>query len=90
MPLHSLTNFEIKKYYHKKPKFNGIYTRNDLFKIKDGVYVINLDEYESIGTRCIPLYVNDNRIYFDSLEMNIFQKRILKIIRNKNIPTFFW
>ena len=86
---HSLTNFEIKKYYHKKPKFNGIYTRNGLFKTKYEAYVINLDEYESIGTRCIPSYVNDNKIYFDSLETNIFQKRILKIIGNKNIPTIF-
>ena len=33
-----------------KPKFNGVYSRNNLPKIKDGAYVINLDEYKSIGT----------------------------------------
>ena len=27
-----------------------------------GVYIINLDEYESIGTLWIALYVNDNNI----------------------------
>ena len=45
-----LTNFEIQKYYQNEPKFNGVYSRNNLRKIKDGVYKINLDEYESIGT----------------------------------------
>ena len=41
---HPLTNFEIQKYYQDEPKFNGVYSRDNLTKIKDGVYVINLDE----------------------------------------------
>ena len=40
---HSLTNFEIQKYYQK---FNGIYSRDNLHKIKEEVYVVNLDKYE--------------------------------------------
>ena len=64
---HLLTNFEIQKYYQNEPKFNGVYSRNNLPKIKDGVYVINLDEYKSIGTHWIALYVNgNNAIYFHS------------------------
>ena len=47
---HLLTNFEIQKYYQKEPKFNGVYSRNNLPKIKDGTYIINLDEFKSIGT----------------------------------------
>ena len=35
MPPHPLTNFEIQKYYQNKPKFNGIYSRNNLPQIKD-------------------------------------------------------
>ena len=35
MPLHSLTNFEIQKYYQNEPKFNGVNSRNNLSKIKD-------------------------------------------------------
>ena len=63
---HPLTNFEIQKYYQNEPKFNGIYSRNSLPKIKGGVYVISLDEYKSIGTLAIALYVNDNNgTYFD-------------------------
>ena len=41
---HPLTNFEIQKYYHNQAKFNGVYSRGNLPKIKDGAYVINLDE----------------------------------------------
>ena len=64
MPPHPLTNFEIQKYYENEPKFNGVYSRNNLSKIKDGAYIINLDEYESIGTHWIALYVNDNNVTY--------------------------
>ena len=55
MPPYPLTNFEIQKYYQTEPKFNGVYLRNNLPKIKDGTYVINLDEFKSIGTHWIAL-----------------------------------
>ena len=68
MPLHPLTNFEIQNYYQNEPNFNGGYLRNILHKIKDGAYIINIDEYESIGTHWIAFYVNDENItYFESL-----------------------
>ena len=70
---HSLKNFEIQKYYQNETKFDSVYSRNNLPKIKDGAYVTNLDEYESIGTHWIALYLNGNNrrssydvIYFDS------------------------
>ena len=44
-----LTNFEIQKYYQNEPRFNGGYSRDNLPKIKDGAYIINLDEYSDIG-----------------------------------------
>ena len=40
---HLLTNFEIQKYYQNESKFNGVYSRDNLAKIKDGAYVINFD-----------------------------------------------
>ena len=44
IPPHPLTNFKIQKYYENEPRFNGVYSRNNLPKqIKDGSYVINLD-----------------------------------------------
>ena len=60
------SNFEIQKYYQNEPKFDGVYSRNNFSKIKDGAYIINLDEYKSIGTHWIALYLNDkNLTYFD-------------------------
>ena len=64
MPLHPLTNFEIEK-YENGPKFNGFYSANNLSKIKDGAYIINLDDFKLIGTHWIALYVNaENLTYF--------------------------
>ena len=57
-PPHPLTNFEIRKYYENEPRFNGAYSRNNLPKIiKNGAYVINLDEYTDVGTHWIALSV---------------------------------
>ena len=47
---HPLVNFEIQKYYQNEPKFNGVYSRNNLSKIKDGAQIINPDEQESVET----------------------------------------
>ena len=45
-------------YYQNEPKFNGVYSSDSLpAKVKDGAYVINLDEYLDIGTHWIALYV---------------------------------
>ena len=56
------------KYYENESRFNSVYSRDNLpNKIKDGAYVINLDEYSDIGTHWIALYVKNNDItYFDS------------------------
>ena len=40
----SSSNFEIQKYYKNETKLNGVYSRKNLPKIKDGAYAINLDE----------------------------------------------
>ena len=47
MPLDPLTNFEIQKCYQNELKFNDVYSRNNLPKIKDGTYEIKLDEFKS-------------------------------------------
>ena len=88
MPPHPLKNFEIPKYYQNEPKFNGVYSRNNLPEIKDEAYVINLDEYESKVAHWIALYVNANNIvYFDSFVVEHIPKEIKKHIGNKNIIT---
>ena len=42
MSSHPLTDFEIQKYDQKEPKFNDVYSRNNLSKTKDGAYITNL------------------------------------------------
>ena len=79
MSPHPITNFQIKRCYLKEPKLNGVYSRNKLPKIRDGRYVINLDEYKSIGTYWIAFYVNgDNVSYFHSFGVKFIPKEILK------------
>ena len=77
MPPHPLTNFEIQKYYQNEPRFNGVYSRDNLPKIKDGVYVINLDKYSDTGTHWVALYVHNNNVtYFDSFSVEHIVKEI--------------
>ena len=84
MPPHPLTNSEMQKYYQNKPKFNIVYSRNNLSKVKDGTYTINLDEYELIRTHWIALYVNPNSgTYFQSFGVeHIGDENIIKNIYN--------
>ena len=90
MPPYPLSNFEMQKYYQNEPRFNGGYSRDNLTKIKEGAYVINLDEYSDIGTYWVALYVhNDDVTYFNSFgvehipkEINAFINRSLSITTN--------
>ena len=90
MPPHHLTNFEIQKYYKAESRFNGAFSRKNLLKkIKDGAYVINLDEYANVGIHWIALFCNRNEIvYFDSFGVEHIPEEIRKIIGNKNIKAF--
>ena len=66
----------------------GMYSKDYLFKRKDGAYIKNLDKYESIGTHWIALYVNtENVTYIDSFGVEYVPKEIRKFIGNKNIIT---
>ena len=87
LPFHPLTNIEISEYYKNEPRFNGVYSRNNLpNKIKKGAYVINLDEYENTGTHWVSLFVKANKvIYFDSFGIEHIPEEINKFIGNKKI-----
>ena len=92
MTPHPLTNFEIEAYFQNEPIFNGVYTRDNLpDKIKDGIFVVNLDEYSDIATHWTALFVNNKTVnnktikYFDSFGVEHIPKEIKKFINNKNI-----
>ena len=98
LPAHPLTNFEIQEYYQNEPRFNGVFSRDNLRNIirpkglgpaiKNGAYVINLDEYHDIGTHWIALYVNNKIVkYFDSFGVEHIPKEIMKFIVRKKIIT---
>ena len=81
MPPHPLTNFEIPKYYQNEPRFNGVYSRDNLPKIKDGTYIISLDEYSDIGTYWVAFYVQNNNVtYFGSFTVEHIPKKIRTFI----------
>ena len=81
MPSHPLTSFEIQKYYQNEPKFNGVYSKNNLPKIKDGTYVKNLDEFKSIETHWIVSMwaVITEDIFFCSFGVEHIPKEIKKL-----------
>ena len=84
IPAYPLNSFEIQKHYQNEPKFNNIYSTDNLpNKIKDEAYVINADEYSDIRTNWIALYaLNNNVTYFGSFSV--------KHIPKKNLSRDFW
>ena len=80
---HPLTNFEIQK-YKNEPRFNGVFSRNNLpKKIKDGAYVINLDEYADTGTHWIALFCKKMKLFISIvLVLNIFLKKLKNFLNN--------
>ena len=87
MPSHSLTNFEIQKYFQNETRFNGVFSRDNVpKKIKDGAYVINLDEYADVDTHWIALSCNRSEIvYLDSFGIEHVPQEIKEFVENKNI-----
>ena len=82
LPARPLTNFEIQEYYQNEPTFNGVFSRDNLGStVKNGAYVINLDEYHDIGTHWVALYVNNKIVtYFDSFGVEHILKEMMKFI----------
>ena len=67
-------DIKITKYFNYEPRFNGVFSRDNLPRTKDGVYFINLDDEQSKGICWVSLFINRNTtVYFDPL--NIFRKK---------------
>ena len=75
----------MQKYYQNEPRFNGVYSRDNLPKIKDGAHVRNLDEYLNIGTHWVTLWVdNSNNVtYFDFFGVENISKKLKNLSRIK-------
>ena len=82
-----LANFQMQRYYENEPRFNSIYSRNNLpKKVKDGAYIINLDEYVDVGMHWIALFCNRSEtVHFDSFGVEHVPEEIKKFIEHNNI-----
>ena len=67
----------MQNYCQIEPIWNGVFSGNDLLKIKDGGYLRNLDEFKSIGIHWIAIYTSVNNIlYLDSFGLENIPKEI--------------
>ena len=84
MPPHPLANFEIQKYYENKPRFIGVFSRDNMpKKINDGAYVINLDEYADVHNGLL-YFVKKVKLFISIvLVLNIFLKKLKNLSRMK-------
>ena len=87
MSSHPLKNFELERVYENEPRFNAVFSKNNLpKKIKDGAYVITLDEYADVGTHWIALFCNRTGIVqFNSFGVEHIPEEIKEFVGNKNI-----
>ena len=67
-------------------------SRNNLPKLKNRAYVINLDHSENTGTHSIVIFMKNNKFFefsevidFDSFGVEYIPKEIMEKIVNKNI-----
>ena len=59
-----------------------------IYLVKNGAYVINLDEYHDVGTHRVALYVNNKIVtYFDYFGVEHIPNEFMKFINRKKIIT---
>ena len=58
---------EITNYFNCNPRVSEAFSRNNLPRIKDGVYAINLNDKKSKETHWVSVFIDRNAVvYFDS------------------------
>ena len=75
---------KIANYFKYEPRFNGVSSRNNLPRIKDGAYVINLDDKNSKGAQWVSFYWQKNTaVYFDCFGIEYIPQKVLNKIKDK-------
>ena len=60
-------------------EFNGVYSKDNLPRTKDGAYVKNLDDKQSKGIHWISLAIERNKhVYFESFGIKHCSSRTIK------------
>ena len=85
MPPHPLTNFQIQKNYENEPRFNGVFSRDNLpKKVKDGAYIINLDEYADTNKHWIALFCKKMKLFILIVSaLSTFLKKLKNLLEIK-------
>ena len=59
--------------------FHGVFSRNNLTKIKNGAYIISLDHSKNTGTHWVFIFIKNNEvIYFDSFVVEYIPEEIME------------
>ena len=84
--LHPLSNIEITNYFNYEPRFNGVFSRSSLLRIKDGAYVVNLDDKNIKGAHWVSLFIDRNlAVCFDSFGIEYTPYEVFNKIKDKSI-----
>ena len=87
--LNPLSNIKVTKYFNCEPRFNGIFSRNNLPGIKDGRYVINFDDKivkEQIGFNY--LLTETHLFTLIHFEIEYIPQEVLKKIGDKSVTHY--
>ena len=81
-----LKHQKVLKYYENDCRFNGVFSRDNLLRIKHGAYVANLDYKQSKGTRWVSLFIGRSKVmYLNSFETEYILQQVLIKIKDKSI-----
>ena len=81
-----LSNIEITNKFNNEPRFNGVFSRSNLPKVKDGASAINLNDKKKLKEHIALLFIDRNTaVCFDSFEIEYIPLEVLKTIRDKSI-----
>ena len=72
------------KYFNYERRFNGVFSRDNLPRMKDGVYVIILYDQQSKGTNWVSLFIDRNlEVYLYSFGIEYILPELLNKIKDK-------
>ena len=77
-------------YFYNTKELNGVFSRNNLPKFKNGANVINLDHSKNTETQWIVIFLKNNEvIYLDSFGVEYVPKEIMDKIGNKTLKAIY-
>ena len=77
---------EITKHFNYKPRFIGVFSRDNLLRIQYGVYFRNLEVKQRKGNHWVSLFIDKKTdVYFDSFGIEYIPQEVLSKTKDKSI-----